>query len=98
MAILAFAIWMVYGVILWRRSGGLLERLAEIPAGIRAARATLLLLGSAAFMFLVFFGVWSASPKEIPPWGWAVIIVAGIGFVHAQVIAAAMLISTAIRK
>jgi len=97
MAIVAFVIWIAYGIFQWRRSSALLTKLAEIPSGQRQARATLLLVGSGAMLLAVLYGVSRVAPTEIPIWGWAVILIAGLGFVHAQTQAAALLISTAIR-
>lgn len=98
MAIAAFVLWLAYGVWQWRRSAQLYERLSGIPVRKRMVNATLLLLGSAVALVAVFYLIQQSSPKVIPPWGWAVLIVAGLGFVHAQTLAAAMIISTALRK
>lgn len=98
MAFAAFALWLAYGIWQWRRSMQLYDKLADIPVRKRTVNATLLLLGSGVALVAVFYFIQQASPKVIPPWGWAVLIVAGLGFVHAQTLAAAMIISTALRK
>lgn len=69
-----------------------------MPTGKRTSRATLLLLGSAVALMAVFYAISRASPGQIQVWGWIVITIAGLGFVHAQTLAAAMLISTAIKR
>jgi hypothetical protein len=97
-ALVAFVLWIAYGVWQWRRSQTLYDRLAEMPAGRRTTLATLLLFGSAVLLMAVIFSVYQASPREIPPWGWGVIILAGLGFVHAQTLAAAMLVAGALRR
>jgi protein-S-isoprenylcysteine O-methyltransferase Ste14 len=97
-AIAAFIIWIAYGTWQWRRSARLYEKLAEMPTGQRSSRATLLLLGSAVGLMAVFYVISRMSPGVIPVWGWVVIILAGLGFVHAQTLAAAMLISTALKR
>lgn len=50
-------------------------------------------------LLATLYGVYAAGgfpAGGIAPWAWAVCLVAGLGFVHAQVAAGVLLVSTAV--
>lgn len=94
MAIVAFVVWVAYGVWQWKQTPKLFAKLDTIAPQKRKALATLLLFGSAILLMATIYGIAQASPRVIPAWGWVVILVVGTIFVHAQSLAAAMIIST----
>lgn len=94
-----FAVWLAYGVWQWRRSSEWLKRSQAVPAPKRPLRATLWLLGGAAGILGVLYAVFLGGgfpDKGIAPWAWPICLVAGVGFVHSQVTAAALLVSAAV--
>jgi len=95
--LIVFAAWLCYGVFQWRRSGRLLGRVKAMSPARRQGLATLLILGSAVLLLAGLYGIAALAPgrHDLNVLQWFAVALLGLAFVHAQTMAAAMLISQA---
>lgn len=94
-----FVLWLGYGVWQWKRSAGWLTRMQAIPRSKKPLLGMAYLIGGAAFLLAGLYGVFALGgfPKQgIAAWAWPICAVCGLGFVHAQVTAGALLVSMAV--
>lgn len=95
-ALLCFGVWLAYGFVLWRRSAGLRTWASTKSRAFRA-------LGGSALLFLgagvLLGGLMALEPAglakdgKLSAGGWWVALALGSAFVHAQVVAAALMAS-----
>lgn len=90
-ALAAFAVWLAYGLVLWRRQG----RIAASVAGLERRRAWLrslawLLGGTAVALGLLAWVGYGGGVRNgrLEPWAMPVVVGAGLVFVHAQTVSA----------
>jgi uncharacterized membrane protein len=91
-----FAIWIAYGYVRSRNSEQLRLRLAQIPRQKKAlAGAGLMLLGAAILFatLVASYAMGGFTPMGMTLPTWLLVAVAGLGFVHAQMMAMAMLVA-----
>ena len=94
-----FALWLVYGLVQWRRSSRWLEASIQISSARRATEATLWLIGGAVGLLSVLGGLFAlgAFPEgRIVGWAWPICAAAGLGFVHSQLVAGTLLLAGAV--
>lgn len=94
-----FVLWLAYGVWQWKRSSAWLSRMETIPRGKKPLLGMAYLFGGAAVLLAGLYGVYQLGgfPKQgIAPWAWPICALCGLGFVHAQVTAGALLVSMAV--
>jgi hypothetical protein len=93
---LSFALWIGYGWFLSRRSEALRAQLNGLGRGLRAGGGAGLIL-IAAMVMIGGLGIvlqqGGFTPAGLTPVAWIVTTFLGIGFVHAQVLGTAMLIT-----
>jgi hypothetical protein len=95
-ALLAFAVWMLYGVLQYRRAGLILAQVRRIPRRRRSFLGAFLILMSAVIMFAGIYGVariGGFTTGGMTWWGLTLITLLGLIFVHAQTTAATYLMS-----
>ena len=92
--IAVFLVWVLYGVVQWRRSGKILHRLTQMPRRKRVAIASGCLFGGAVFMLAALYAIFFVAKLQGFALAAATALV-GLAFVHAQTMAAAMLVSLA---
>jgi hypothetical protein len=94
--LLLLAAWIGYGILQWRRSDRIRQRVLEISRTTRVWLAIVALFGSGAAMILGLFIVQESGGStgdHLRWWAWLTIAVLGLGFVHAQSLAGAMMVS-----
>jgi len=96
-ALIVFLVWVSYGLVQWRRSAQLLETVRAIPERKRRALATLIIFVSAALLLGGLYGIALIAPNQqsLNVLQWICVAVLGLLFVHAQTMAAAMILSQA---
>jgi len=95
-ALLCFVVWLAYGVWLWRRSAGLREWATTKSRPFRSVGGSaLLFLGAGVLLggLMALEPAGLAKDGKILPGGWGVALALGVAFVHAQVVAAALMAS-----
>jgi heme A synthase len=95
-ALLCFGVWLAYGVWLWRRSAGLRVWAATKSRPFRAVGGSaLLFLGAGVLLggLMALEPAGLAKDGKIESGGWWVALALGVAFVHAQVVAAALMAS-----
>ena len=92
-----FALWIAYGLLQWRRGAELLHRMQSVSPKTRRVVGSLLLFGSAGLLLGALFLMAnnSESSTTLNVWQWIAVGLLGLLFVHAQTMAAAMLVSLA---
>lgn len=95
-AAVSFLVWIGYG--LWMRSKGdaLRLRMARLPRRAKVLFGSLGLILSAFLLLGVLASVSLAGGVQegsLVPWAWLTVTLAGLGFVHFQVMGAAAMIS-----
>lgn len=97
-AFVSFLIWILYGSLQARRAPALRPRLAALSRSRRALLGPVLMIGGASAL-LGAIAIVSAfnglSPTGLKLWAWAIVTLAGLVFVHAQSLAAVMMVSLA---
>lgn len=88
-------LWLIYGIWQWRRGHALLARMQGIAPTKRQIWGTTLIFGSTALLLiaLALLSALGNGSQSISWWQWIAVAVAGLGFVHCQSTAAAMLLS-----
>ena len=97
-AVAAFAMWMIYGFVLFKNSRAILRKALARPRNQRAGLGPVLLIGGAGLAFAVVYGVMQGggfTPRGMTSWAWIAVGLTGFIFVHSQVIAASMLVTLA---
>lgn len=97
-ATVCFAMWIAYGLSLSRKSAAIRARLESISRSQRIVLGIVLLVGSLAALFAIL-GVLlvsgSLASTSVPIWLWPIVALIGVGFVHAQTMGTAMLVTLA---
>jgi multidrug efflux pump subunit AcrB len=94
--LISFALWLVYGAIQWRRSKEIHSQMSALQRIRRITGAAVLMLASAVVLLAGLFAVellGGFTRTAMTPLGWLGVTVIGLAFVHAQTLAAAMLVS-----
>jgi len=94
--LLLLGVWIGYGVVQWRRSDEIRRKIMRIERRTRVWVAILALVGGALAMLLGLILVQQAgglAGDSLRWWAWLAIAIIGLGFVHAQTIAAAMMVT-----
>lgn len=92
----SFFLWIGYGVMLWRGNEGFRIKIEKIPRNRRAVLGSTLLVVGGIVLAGGLFAIQSMNGIEkgvLQGWAWAAITALGLVFVHADVMAAAMLVS-----
>lgn len=95
-ALACFIVWIAYGVWLWRRAPAWRPRIEGLSRTTKALGGTLLLFLGAGVLLgglaaLAPLGL--ARGDKLEPGGWAVAGAVGLAFVHAQVLAVALMMA-----
>lgn len=90
----AFAIWLAYGLFVWRRRAAVTAWARSKPMRVRLALAIALLFGGAAVLLGGVLSVEQAGGLS-RPWAWPAVLACGLAFVHCQVTAAVLAVSGA---
>lgn len=96
--ILCFVIWVAYGVIQARRSGILRAKVTAIPRERRALLGAGWMLGGVIAFFLLLLALpflGQIADGKVQPFGWVLVALGGLAFVHAQTMGMAYLVSMA---
>ncbi|MCW5943501.1 MAG: hypothetical protein KIS66_14810 [Fimbriimonadaceae bacterium] len=95
-ALACFVAWIAYGALLWRRSPRWRARVQSLSRTAKGVGGTgLLFLGAAVLLG----GLASLAPLglaregKLEPGGWVLAGVVGLAFVHAQVVAVALMVA-----
>lgn len=91
----AFVLWVAYGMLLWRRSTTIRERVSRGTRTVRALKAAGMLFGGAALLLLGMLWIDSAGgflKAGMTPWALAAVTVLGLAFVHLQTLAGATVV------
>ena len=97
-ALLSFGLWVAYGVVQARRASRIRAWARQVSPALRGLWAAGLFLGGAGVMFGSLFSLAARNgitPLGIAGWGWIVLSLAGLVFVHAQTLAMALLVVSA---
>jgi hypothetical protein len=92
----SFALWILYGVIQARRSGAIRESLRRLSRSRRGFVGSGLLLGAMVVLFGGFIGIHALggfTKDSMTLFGWVMVTVLGLAFVHLQTTGMAMLAS-----
>jgi drug/metabolite transporter (DMT)-like permease len=93
-----FLIWALYGIARTRRSHRVRNWARTVPIGQRGALAGALFVlpavGLAALIFTIAQHHWLGS-SGLQPFAWVAIVCVGLGYVHCQTLATALLVSIA---
>lgn len=92
---IAFALWVCYGVYLRKHSDALRTKIGGYSRGMKVAFGSVGFLVSAAVMLgalVVISRNGGLHNGQLVIWAWLLMVVAGIIFVHLQVMAAASMI------
>lgn len=93
-----FLLWVAYAVWQTRRAGTIRVWAFGIPRLKRGLLAAGLFVVPAAALLGLLLGMASAratTPAGLVAWAWATVAVAGLGYVHTQTLATALLVSLA---
>jgi hypothetical protein len=93
---IAFALWVGYGVYLRRHSDALREKIRGYSRGVKVAFGSVGFFVSATVMLgslVLISRNGGLQNGQLLPWAWLLMGVAGLVFVHLQVMAAASMIS-----
>lgn len=94
--LICFAIWIAYGFIQSRRSDTIRQRLSSLTRQSRAVSGAVIMLVGAGILFGVLITAHSFggfTTNGMTPLTFLAIAIAGLGFVHAQTMAMAMLVT-----
>lgn len=94
--LICFAIWIVYGFVQSRRSDEIRKKLAGQSRKRRAWNGAVFMLAGAAGLFVILIlahGYGGFSANGMTPLTMVAVAVGGLGFVHAQTMAMATLVS-----
>ena len=97
-ALVSFGLWVAYGVVQARRASRIRQWARQVSPALRGLWAAGLFLGGAGIMLGALFSLAARNgitPQGIAIWGWAVLSLAGLAFVHAQTLAMALLVVSA---
>lgn len=92
---LSFLVWIGYGIIQSRRSQAIRTWVLSIPRARLGLFAALLMVVGLLALFGIIVLVYKAdgfTETAMKPWGWAVVTVVGLAYVHVQTLAMAMLV------
>ena len=95
-ALTSFALWIGYGIYKARNSTALRLKLLDIPRGRRPLYgAGLMILGSAVLfgVLLLAFTLGGFTQNGMSALAWIAVAVAGLVFVHCQMLSMAMLVT-----
>jgi protein-S-isoprenylcysteine O-methyltransferase Ste14 len=95
----AFALWLVYGFVLARKSKPMRAKLLKIDRKVRIALGPIIMIVGAVIMLLgVGFvaAINGLRPNGLTPAGWLILTLVGAAFVHSQVLAALTMLTVAI--
>ncbi|HTQ10636.1 MAG TPA: hypothetical protein VMI31_11230 [Fimbriimonadaceae bacterium] len=93
---LSFLLWIAYGVIQSRRSDAIRRQVGRMSRGSRAVLgASLFLVGAMVLIggLGIVLQAGGFASAGMTPIAWTVVTVLGLGFVHAQTLGTAMLVS-----
>lgn len=94
--LLSFLVWILYGWRMRSASASLRDRLIGWPRKRRVLVASLGLTGSLVLLFLSLWCIAALGGMRetgLTAWGWIAVTLAGLGFIHVQVISAASMIT-----
>jgi hypothetical protein len=97
-ALACFLLWIAYGVYQSRRSDLIRQKMSGLSRGGRAGLGAALMIGGAVALVgggVLLEQIGALTKSGITPIGWLLVAIVGLGFVHAQTIAFAMLVSLA---
>ena len=97
-SLVCFVFWVAYAVAQTRRSTAIRTWAFAIPRtrrGLMAAALFLVPSGLLLCLLLTIAAQHGIKPDGMQPWAWLVILVGGLGYVHAQTLATALLVSLA---
>jgi hypothetical protein len=92
----SFVLWIGYGVWLSRRTVSARQKLCHMCAVRRKVYGPLLFIVGAALLMIGLGTVLSnngLTPTGMPAWAWLTVSLSGLAFVHAQVMATAIILS-----
>lgn len=97
-ALVSFGLWVAYGIVQARRASQIRLWAKQVSPTLRGLWAAGLFLGGAGIMFGALFSLAARkgiTNQGIAMWGWAMLSLAGLVFVHAQTLAMALLVVSA---
>lgn len=93
---ICFVFWIAFGLLIRRHSDRVRDRMANRSRGVRVALGSVVLLGSAALLFLGLYGIYALGGLvngQLTLWAVPLVLVFGLVFIYLQILAAAAMIT-----